>query len=356
MCQHVFHCACLGKWRGSGCPVCRYTQSDPLSGGLQDGADGPENECSVCGATANLWIWYVLPPCHDIQEFPLLTKPSLICGNVGCGRYDDAHAFAHWEATSHAYAMDIASQHVWDYAGDGYVHRLIQNKADGKLVDLPAAYSRNTANPNNNVTAYGEDTVPRDKLDNMAMEYTYLLTHQLESQRKYYEETVQRAADKAAKAAADAEEAAQHFSTMTVQLNALQAQFKSAQTSIASLEKDLARQTTKASASADLARKITKQYQEEKAMNDALSAKIKYLEDNEGKKEESLKAENGKLKLEVEDLREQVQDLNFFISGTQKMEEIKNELGEDELEGAKVEVGESSRTKGGKKKKAARGG
>ena len=59
MCQHVFHCACLEKWRGSGCPVCRYTQNDALSGrGFRnDDGEGPENECSVCRATANLWIW-----------------------------------------------------------------------------------------------------------------------------------------------------------------------------------------------------------------------------------------------------------------------------------------------------------
>ena len=25
---------------------------------------------------------------------------------------------------------------VWDYAGDGYVHRLIQSKTDGKLVEV----------------------------------------------------------------------------------------------------------------------------------------------------------------------------------------------------------------------------
>ena len=31
LCQHVFHCACLEKWRGSGCPVCRYTQSAGVS-------------------------------------------------------------------------------------------------------------------------------------------------------------------------------------------------------------------------------------------------------------------------------------------------------------------------------------
>lgn len=27
---------------------------------------------------------------------------------------------------------------MWDYASDGYVHRLIQSKTDGKLVEVPS--------------------------------------------------------------------------------------------------------------------------------------------------------------------------------------------------------------------------
>ena len=30
--------------------------------------------------------------------------------------------------------MDVEQRCVWDYVGDNYVHRLIQNKADGKIV------------------------------------------------------------------------------------------------------------------------------------------------------------------------------------------------------------------------------
>ena len=30
------------------------------------------------------------------------------------------------------------SAQVWDYIGDGYVHRLIQSQLDGKLVELPS--------------------------------------------------------------------------------------------------------------------------------------------------------------------------------------------------------------------------
>ena len=60
-CQHVFHCRCLQKWSGSGCPVCRYTQSDALKGRRDAESDEtPANsECSICRSTENLWIWYV---------------------------------------------------------------------------------------------------------------------------------------------------------------------------------------------------------------------------------------------------------------------------------------------------------
>ena len=35
------------------------------------------------------------------------------------------------------YALELETQRVWDYVGDGYVHRLIQSKTDGKLVEVP---------------------------------------------------------------------------------------------------------------------------------------------------------------------------------------------------------------------------
>lgn len=44
----------------------------------------------------------------------------------------------HWKESQHCYSLDLETQRVWDYVGDGYVHRLIQSKTDGKLVELPA--------------------------------------------------------------------------------------------------------------------------------------------------------------------------------------------------------------------------
>lgn len=32
--------------------------------------------------------------------------------------------------------MLLGSNKVWDYAADNYVHRLVQNKTDGKLVQF----------------------------------------------------------------------------------------------------------------------------------------------------------------------------------------------------------------------------
>lgn len=44
--------------------------------------------------------------------------------------------FRHFQETQHTYAMELGNNKVWDYIGDNYVHRLVQNKSDGKLVQV----------------------------------------------------------------------------------------------------------------------------------------------------------------------------------------------------------------------------
>ena len=62
----------------------------------------------------------------------------LICGNIGCGRYVEAHAYRHFETTGHTFTLQVGGNLVWDYAGDNYVHRIVQNANDGKLVEIQA--------------------------------------------------------------------------------------------------------------------------------------------------------------------------------------------------------------------------
>ncbi|KKY19432.1 putative ring and ubp finger domain [Diplodia seriata] len=327
------------EWNGK---LFNSMENDSLiARGYASDGEGPENECSVCGTSSNLWI-------------------CLICGNIGCGRYDSAHAFQHYEATSHSYAMDIATQHVWDYAGDGYVHRLIQNKADGKLVDLPAAHNHanNSQHPNNSMTGMGADTVPREKLDNMGMEYAFLLTSQLDSQRLYFEEQVERAVDKAAKASAAAEEAAQSASAIAQQLREVQAQHVDARASVVSLEKDVQRLTTRATRSDELARSMTKQLREEKSVSGALMERIKHLD----ARVEEVEEKNRVLEAEKRELEEQNRDLSFFISGQEKLRELggsgeggEGGLNEDEVREGRVEVGAAPEEKEKGKRKKGKG-
>ena len=57
----------------------------------------------------------------------------ITCGNVGCGRYTDGHhAVKHYQQTHHTYSMNLETRQVWDYAGDGFVHRLLF-RTDGKV-------------------------------------------------------------------------------------------------------------------------------------------------------------------------------------------------------------------------------
>ena len=313
ICQHVFHCTCLQKWKGSGCPVCRYTLDDfgRRSQGL-DPNEGP-NECCVCQSEVNLWI-------------------CLICGNVGCGRYDGAHAFAHFKQTSHTFAMDLATQRVWDYISDGYVHRIIQNKSDGKLVELPAAGNSALDPPD------WTDAVPREKLENISVEYTHLLTSQLESQRAYFEEIVERAADKASKAGAAASSAQETAEKATANLLTLQRQYDSLiNETVPNMERDKDRAERRAERFEAMSRKMEKEWKEEKVMSESLMKRVEYLAE-----------ETEKLKTVNADLSEQNRDLGFFISG---MEQLKDK-GEDVVEGTiSIPEGSSKKKKGKGKNK-----
>ena len=227
--------------------------------------------------------------------------------------------------------MDIDTQRVWDYVGDGYVHRLIQSEADGKLVELPSALAHLDLTADALDDVDGADYVPREKLDKIGMEYTYLLTSQLESQRLYFDEKIAQAADKASQASRAADESAASAMRARDALARLEASYQTmTKETLPALERAKERTERKNERFAETARKMEKEWREEKAMNESLMEKMEYL-----------RREVDRLKGANQDLQEQNRDLTFFISGQAKLEG----LGEDVKEGT-LTVGEVAGGKG----------
>jgi len=116
----------------------------------------------------------------------------LVCGHVGCGRYSGCGAGVHHNETSeHSFAMELATQRVWDYKGDNYVHRLIQNKVDGKLVELPDQRPSGSSGGTREMDPAAKELAQRgyeEQYEAVVHEYSLLLTGQLEVQRLHYEE------------------------------------------------------------------------------------------------------------------------------------------------------------------------
>ncbi len=123
------------------------------------------------------------------------------------------HSHAHFTETNHCYTMELGQNRVWDYVGDNFVHRLMQtDSADGKLVEAEAGLGLlegggGAENGGSGVGggAAGEGKCggmvgegggggvsvvggvavnSEEKLDSIQLEYTYLLTSQLEAQRR----------------------------------------------------------------------------------------------------------------------------------------------------------------------------
>ena len=102
LCGHYFHWKCIDQWKDDTCPLCRYIQNP-----------GEMNSCEVCSKMEQLYS-------------------CIICGFIGC----PDHSKLHYADSMHIYAVNIENKNVWDFAKEGYVHRLIHNSVDFKVVEI----------------------------------------------------------------------------------------------------------------------------------------------------------------------------------------------------------------------------
>ena len=346
-CQHTFHCTCLSKWSQARCPVCRYSRrADDDQQEQEQEHETEPSTCAICQTGHDLWV-------------------CLICASVGCGRYKAGHAHRHFQETGHLYSLELETQRVWDYAGDGYVHRLIQNKADGKLVELPSASSAaatpersrrlpelsagsggstQTLDALRGQTGTGTGTgtggdewatgannqgvggsasssalANSEKIEAIGLEYSYLLTSQLESQRHFYEEKLD-----------DTRRQLTQLTSRVSELDATRAQLSETSARLETLQRDkeqVERERAKAEKRADkmmeLARRFEREMQSERSMAQGMLHKL-----------DKQRHDEAALRSQVAELRDQVKDLMFFLEARNTVE---NEGGA-EMRGGDIQV------------------
>ncbi len=95
-----------GRVSSSSCVACSNLCSNTLS-------------CAECeGTGSGLWL-------------------CLLCGNIGCGRYEKAHAEMHSKSSNHRLSLEISTGRIWDYKDDLFVHRRIVSQPSAPILDLP---------------------------------------------------------------------------------------------------------------------------------------------------------------------------------------------------------------------------
>ena len=336
-CQHVFHCTCLQKWSGGGCPVCRYTHDDfssrlGASHKHKKKIQGPDGEyevydgqleCETCHVDVSLW-------------------QCLICGKVGCGRYEGKHAYTHFEEVGHAFSMDLESKRVWDYVGDSYVHRIIQDAGSTgeKLLELPG---RDTGGV---LDGRDEDEKEAMKMENLAVEYTHLLTSQLESQRVYFEGVLERAVDKASESTKKSDWLEGEMAALKESLRKVEVENDVVvKGKVGELERENGRLIERGRKLEDMAKSINAKYLEEKASVKGLMERVKHLEGIQFQelkdRIKALEEENATKDLLMEGLREEHRDAIVQVSAERQLREMvqRGEIDHEELEGAEVTIG-----------------
>lgn len=234
---------------------------------------------------------------------------------------------------------------MWDYAGDGYVHRLIQNKADGKLVELPSASSMTTVDGVGSRLGPGpSDTLNAEKMEAIGIEYSYLLTSQLDSQREHYDE--QKAhLENLFFAAREKAEALEKEVQERIEAHRIEAERRSREEEArsAELNKERLKVERRADKFANMARTFERELKEERAVSEGLLKNLNKVKERADRADR----ERAEMDLRLKDMEEQLRDVMIFLDAKDR---IQKEGGIEEAVGGTVELPPTSPSRGKTKK------
>lgn len=167
-CNHTdTRCRCFSEWGEIHCLVC-----DTARKAMNHANDGSNIACRLCNCKSEIWI-------------------CMLCGNVGCNRFLNSHAVSHFETTMHRFSLDLHNQYVWDYVGDGYVHRMLLRSSDTQPFVFGEIYEKNnTVSSQHESDDQEQANIILTKLESLRLHYNEMLENQLQRQAEHFESEI----------------------------------------------------------------------------------------------------------------------------------------------------------------------
>ena len=252
---------------------------------------------------------------------------------MNSGRYQGGHSHSHYDESHHAYALEIKTQRIWSYEDDMYIHRLIRDNTDGRLVELPSLSSTLTTSAKDDATDSTEGGIgiaggggvkkgpdakeeeSMSKLEAYSIEIADVLTVQLDSQREFYQDEIEVLKRKWEESKGEnlvvSEARGENERRIKELMGELEKERerwkkeKEVSTKVA-IEEESRRKKERVEA-VKSRRELEKALEEEKAVTASLTANLSHLRIEVGKRDQ----ETAQVRAEVDDLREQMRDVMF---------------------------------------------
>ena len=103
----------------------------------------------------------------------------MVCGYIGCGRYEEADALYHFEQSNHPVALNLEDNSIWSYTEDRFVNRV---QGDHE----PFQTSQDD----------GAGAQQVDDYELVALNSSVMLCEQLEVQRQFFEQKLAQVKEK----------------------------------------------------------------------------------------------------------------------------------------------------------------